>query len=1104
MAVMDRWTGGRPPRRGDPGRAVRDADPGGARGRPGDARRRLPLRRVRRAQAAPRLGSGDRTPSRAGATPGWWPSPRAARSPTAACTASSWSARPGRRAGGSASWTRRWSTSCAGMHGEVIVLGASSWRVAEITPRPGDRRAGPGRAGQAPVLEGRRGRAGRSSWAGRSAPSSASVEDDLGRGATGRAARVWPACASGHDLDALAAENLRRLPRGRARGAGRPPDRPADRRRALPRRARRLAGLSSSRRSAAGSTRRGRWRSRPACASGSARGSPHLVGRRDRHPAAGRRARRAWRRRSSRPPTRSRTWSSAPSAARRSSPPASARTPPGRSSCRADGRAAGRRSGSSASAPPTCSPWRAATARFPILVETYRECLADVFDLPALRDVLGGIERREVAVHAVETVRAVAVRLLAPVRLRRRLHVRGRRAARGAAGPGARARPRSPPRAARPGGAPRAARSGGPRRDRAVRCRRSSTSGGRAPSTRSHDLLRRLGDLSEDEVAARTRGGPAAAREWLETLAASRRAIAVRIGGRAALDRDRGRRPLPRRDRDAAAAGRADRLPGPDVGRARRAARALGPDPRAVPARRAGAPVGHPGRDRGGGARAARGRRHAPARRVPAGRRRSASGATRRCSASSAAARWRGSGARWSRWSRPRSRASCRPGRVSPGRPGDDRPAPLPRRGGPGAAGRGGRPARRRADPGVRAGARRPAGPGPGLPAAPPRRARVARRGRLGGSGTAGARRRADRPLPARARRPAPGGHHRVGRRTSGGRRPPVGDRATRRSGAGWPAAGPRSTARSTPRRAAGADREVLDALWDLAWAGEVTNDTFAPLRALRWKRPSGDRRPRPGRLTALGTARGGRALVAGRRRSRAGSSGRQRRGRGRGRRGHVCGRRACRRPPAVGDRAAPCACRSRSSTGTASSPARRSMGEGIEGGFAAVYPVLRALEEARPDPARLLRGGPRGGPVRPRRCDRPAASRPRAGPGSAACRPAGRRRPREPVRRGAPVAAPRRRRSPAVRARGRRVRRPRGWRAGRLPGARRHAARCRSRPPTIRSAPGSRWGRSASSSSTGVSASSSSPGSTASRSGRAHRGAGGWPRRASCPAIAA
>jgi hypothetical protein len=43
---------------------------------------------------------------------------------------------------------------------------------------------------------------------------------------------------------------------------------------------------------------------------------------------------------------------------------------------------------------------------FPILVETYRECLSDVFDLPALRDILGGVARREIAIHSVETVRA--------------------------------------------------------------------------------------------------------------------------------------------------------------------------------------------------------------------------------------------------------------------------------------------------------------------------------------------------------------------------------------------------------------------------------------------------------------------------------------------------------------------------------------------------------------------------------------------------------------------------------------------------------------------------------------------------------------------------
>jgi ATP-dependent helicase Lhr and Lhr-like helicase len=56
-------------------------------------------------------------------------------------------------------------------------------------------------------------------------------------------------------------------------------------------------------------------------------------------------------------------------------------------------------------------------------------------------------------------------------------------------------------------------------------------------------------------------------------------------------------------------------------------------------------------------------------------------------------------------------------------------------------------------------------------------------------------------------------------------------------------------------------DTELLVALWDLVWAGEVTNDTLAPLRALlagggvapkRSTRRAGAR-PRPGRLTRLG-----------------------------------------------------------------------------------------------------------------------------------------------------------------------------------------------------------------------------------------------------------
>src|SRR5919201_3916024 len=45
-------------------------------------------------------------------------------------------------------------------------------------------------------------------------------------------------------------------------------------------------------------------------------------------------------------------------------------------------------------------------AEFPILIETYRECLSDVFDLPALEEVLRGIRAREVRVAEVQTERA--------------------------------------------------------------------------------------------------------------------------------------------------------------------------------------------------------------------------------------------------------------------------------------------------------------------------------------------------------------------------------------------------------------------------------------------------------------------------------------------------------------------------------------------------------------------------------------------------------------------------------------------------------------------------------------------------------------------------
>jgi len=119
-----------------------------------------------------------------------------------------------------------------------------------------------------------------------------------------------------------------------------------------------------------------------------------------------------------------------------------------------------------------------------------------------------------------------------------------------------------------------------------------------------------------------------------------------------------------------------------------------------------------------------------------------------------------------------------------------------------------------------------------------------------------------------------------------------------------------------------GSDREVLDALWDLVWAGEVTNDTFAPLRALRWKRSARDVRRRPGRLTSLGPpeAAGRWSLVE----AAAGT--------------------ATERVHAVA-----LALLDRQGIVTRDGIA----GENVEGGFSGVYPVLRALEEA----GRIRRG---------------------------------------------------------------------------------------------------------------------------------------------------
>ena len=160
---------------------------------------------------------------------------------------------------------------------------------------------------------------------------------------------------------------------------------------------------------------------------------------------------------------------------------------------------------------------------------------------------------------------------------------------------------------------------------------------GRRPPTSSHDLLRRLGDLTADEVAARCAAArPARARlarrRWPPAGARSRSGSAARRAG----SRSRTPRATATPSASSRRRGRPARVPRADARRAGGSPRPLRPDPRPVPGARAGAPLGTPGRGRRGGARPARWRR---ARSCAASSGRaapSASGATRTCCASSA------------------------------------------------------------------------------------------------------------------------------------------------------------------------------------------------------------------------------------------------------------------------------------------------------------------------------------------------------------------------------------------------------------------------------------------------------------------------------------
>jgi ATP-dependent helicase Lhr and Lhr-like helicase len=170
---------------------------------------------------------------------------------------------------------------------------------------------------------------------------------------------------------------------------------------------------------------------------------------------------------------------------------------------------------------------------FPVILETYREVLNDWFDLPALRGLLSRIASREVAVVEVETPAAspfagsllfeyvasymyeddtpAAERRAQALSLNRDLlrELLGQEELRDLIDPGALA-------------AVEADLQGLSERARA-----------RGPDG-LHDLLRRIGDLSADEVAARV-AEPGRAGEIADALVAERRAVWIHLAGEGRL-----------------------------------------------------------------------------------------------------------------------------------------------------------------------------------------------------------------------------------------------------------------------------------------------------------------------------------------------------------------------------------------------------------------------------------------------------------------------------------------------------------------------------------------------------------------------------------------
>jgi ATP-dependent Lhr-like helicase len=403
--------------------------------------------------------------------------------------------------------------------GEVFMLGASSWRIEDITLDRVVVSPAPGEPGKMPFWHGDKpGRPARARTRDRRRHPRALVVGAR-RGRLSSADRVRTGRAR------------RREPYGvpRTTSARRPARFPDDRTIVVERFPTRSAtGVCACfRRSASGCTRRGRWRSRagwPNATDSTSRCCGATTASRSACPSpkSGSRSRT-----SCSIPTRSRSGWSPGSPGPRCSRRCSGRRPPARSCSPAGRRGDGRPLWQQRQRGADLLEVASHHPTFPILLEATREVLRDVFDVPGLREVLGEVRARRIHVVPVDTPRSspfaqsllfrwvsvymyeadapMAERRAAALSLDRELlrELLGAEDLRELIDPVALAE---------------------------LELELQHLAAGRRARNADdvHDLLRRLGHLSTEEVSARSNADPSA---WLDGLERDGRAIRMRVAG---------------------------------------------------------------------------------------------------------------------------------------------------------------------------------------------------------------------------------------------------------------------------------------------------------------------------------------------------------------------------------------------------------------------------------------------------------------------------------------------------------------------------------------------------------------------------------------------